>query len=247
LPNRIIKESICTSDTLAQLSWFEQCVFFRLIVLADDYGRYDARPAIISGRGFPLFNLTENQIADALCHLSDVGIIDIYQTRGRPYLQLKTWSMHQSIRAKKSRYPGPEMSHPENNCTHMKTSASNCMQVQADFPVIQSNPIQSESNPIQSTALPRTKPTVEEIAEYISYRKSNVNAQEFYDYYEARGWMSGTTPITDWKAACRAAEKWNRWSRPAGPQAAAQHHDDELTQFERDAIDKMMKKGLYDV
>jgi len=34
-------------------------------------------------------------------------------------------------------------------------------------------------------------------------------------------------------------------ARPARPGSAVQRHDDELTPFEREAIDKMVKKGLY--
>ena len=50
MPNRLIKESVCTSDNLDRLSWFEEAMFFRLIVNCDDYGRMDARPAIL-GQG----------------------------------------------------------------------------------------------------------------------------------------------------------------------------------------------------
>ena len=31
MPNRIIKESICTSDSIAELGWFEEVLFYRLI------------------------------------------------------------------------------------------------------------------------------------------------------------------------------------------------------------------------
>lgn len=34
--NRIIKESICSSPTIDQLSWFEEAFFYRLIVNCDD-------------------------------------------------------------------------------------------------------------------------------------------------------------------------------------------------------------------
>ena len=53
MPNRIIKESICTSDTIDQMSWFEECFWHRLIVNCDDYGRFDARPAVLIIKAFP--------------------------------------------------------------------------------------------------------------------------------------------------------------------------------------------------
>lgn len=47
MPNRIIKESICVSDSIDSLSWFEEVLFYRLIVVCDDYGRFDGRIPII--------------------------------------------------------------------------------------------------------------------------------------------------------------------------------------------------------
>ena len=37
MPNRILKESICRSDTIDHLTWFEEVLFYRLIVSCDDY------------------------------------------------------------------------------------------------------------------------------------------------------------------------------------------------------------------
>lgn len=130
MPNRIIKESICVSDTIAGLSWFDQCLFFRLIVLADDYGRFDARPLIIKGKGFPLVTVTDKQIANGLSNLATAGIVNLYNVGGKPYLQLKTWDKHQSVRAKKSKYPAPD--------DNLQTDVINCNQLQANVPVIQS-------------------------------------------------------------------------------------------------------------
>ena len=42
-------------------------------------------------------------------------------------------------------------------------------------------------------------------------RHSPVDPQGFIDFYASKGWMVGKTPMKDWKAACRNAEKWERW------------------------------------
>ena len=107
MPNRIIKESICTSDTIDQLTWFEEVFFYRLTVNCDDYGRFDARLPILKARLFPLKSVTEKQISDALHKLSTVGIVTVYEYDGRPYLQLVTWDKHQQIRSRKAKYPLP--------------------------------------------------------------------------------------------------------------------------------------------
>lgn len=109
MPNRIIKESICRSDSIDSLSWFEEVLFYRLIVVCDDYGRFDGRPAIIKGACFPLKDdITKKHISEAIDKLSTAGLVRGYEVRGRLYLQLTTWDCHQQIRAKKSKYPSPD-------------------------------------------------------------------------------------------------------------------------------------------
>ena len=127
MPNRIIKDSICSSDDFEALSWFEQSFFIRLIVTVDDFGRMDARPAILKGRMFPLSNVTERQINDALAKLSTAGMVLLYKVSGKPYLQLTAFGKHQTPRAKESRYPAPE-----NICTQMQADENICTQMQAD-------------------------------------------------------------------------------------------------------------------
>lgn len=58
-----------------------------------------------------------------------------------------------------------------------------------------------------------TPPTLAEVQSYVAERHSAVDPQGFIDFYEAKGWMVGKTPMKDWKAACRNAEKWERWER----------------------------------
>lgn len=109
MPNRIIKESICRSDSIDTLSWFEEVLFYRLIVVCDDYGRFDGRPAIIKGACFPLKDdITKKHISEAIDKLSTAGLVRGYEVRGRSYLQLTAWDCHQQIRAKKSKYPSPD-------------------------------------------------------------------------------------------------------------------------------------------
>ena len=131
MPNRILKESICTSDSVDSLSWFEEVLFYRLIVNCDDYGRFDGRPAIIKNRLFPLKeSLTAKAISKAVNTLVTAGLVVLYEFEGKPYLYLPTWNDHQNVRAKRSKYPSPEgcvIAH-ENICNHMY----------ADVPVIQS-------------------------------------------------------------------------------------------------------------
>lgn len=58
-----------------------------------------------------------------------------------------------------------------------------------------------------------TPPTLAEVQAYVSERQSPVDPQGFLDFYAAKGWMVGKTPMKDWKAACRNAESWECWAK----------------------------------
>ena len=60
-------------------------------------------------------------------------------------------------------------------------------------------------------------PTLAEVQLYVAERHSPVDPQGFIDFYEAKGWMVGKTPMKDWKAACRNAENWDRWKKKSDP------------------------------
>ena len=108
VPNRIIRETICTSDSVDRLSWFEEVLFYRLIVSCDDFGRYDGRAAIIKNRLFPLKeNLTLKTVENALHGLATAGLVILYYREGERFLWLPTWGKYQQQRAKKSKYPDP--------------------------------------------------------------------------------------------------------------------------------------------
>ena len=137
MPNRIIKESICTSDNIDQLSAFQETMFYRLIVNCDDFGRFDGRPKIIASKLFPLKDIRVQQIEDGLRALTSAELVILYEVDGKPFLQMKTWDRHQQIRAKKSKYPAPGSNGNQdvNICKQMISDVSKCPR----------NPIQSES------------------------------------------------------------------------------------------------------
>ena len=140
IPNRIIKESICTSDSIDNLTWFEEVFFYRLIVNCDDYGRFDGRPAILKSRLFPLKDITTKQIEDCLNKLASAGMVVRYTSNAKPFLQISTWENHQQIRNHKSKYPSLD----EADNIQLKSIDINNNQLKSVAPVIQSNPIQSE-------------------------------------------------------------------------------------------------------
>lgn len=200
MPNRIIKESLLVSADYARLTLFERDLFIRLIVAADDYGRYDARPAIIRGRLMPLEEVTAEVIGQGLRALEAKGLIQLYEHEGCAYLRLTGWERHQNIRAKKSRYPAPE---------------SACAQMHADAPVIQSvSESISESESVSEPREAPRPPTAEEVRAYCRSQALSVDADRFVDYYRARAWQVAGKPVKDWRRLCHS---WQQPSRSTGP------------------------------
>ena len=120
MPNRFLKESICTSENIDQLTEFQEIFFYRLMVNCDDFGRYDARPKLLASRLFPLRNVDTEKVNEALVALQNADLITLYTVDRHPYLFLNTWLEHQQKRSDKSKYPDP----PADGCWHPLTEKS---------------------------------------------------------------------------------------------------------------------------
>lgn len=51
------------------------------------------------------------------------------------------------------------------------------------------------------------KPSLEEIRSYCLERGNKVDPEQFFNFYESKGWMVGKSPMKDWRAAIRTWEK----------------------------------------
>ncbi len=132
MPDRILKESICVSEKISSLSDFEYRIWTGLILIADDLGRGDARPAIIKGRAFPLRErITVKDIDVAVHGLAAKGCVSLYTVGGRPYFWFPTWSKHQRVKDAKSKYPSPEDSDQYEKVLDKNHKTSNYNQTQS--------------------------------------------------------------------------------------------------------------------
>lgn len=51
------------------------------------------------------------------------------------------------------------------------------------------------------------KPSIKEIRDYCLERKNKIDPEQFYNFYESKGWMIGKNKMKDWRAAVRTWEK----------------------------------------
>jgi hypothetical protein len=109
MPNRIIKDSISKSEKVSGLTDFQFRLWVHLITYVDDFGRGDARAAIIKGACFPFRErLANKDIEKGIAELADAGCVGLYKVDGKPYLYLPNWDEHQRVRNKVSKFPSPE-------------------------------------------------------------------------------------------------------------------------------------------
>ena len=242
MPNRILKESVTTSENIDRLTAFQETVFYRLIVTCDDYGRADARPKLLASKLFPLKDIRPAQIEDALRGLTSAELVITYTVGGKPFLQMKTWDRHQQVRNKVSKFPSPDEA--DEICNQLISNDINCNQLISNVTVIQSNPIQSESvsesNPRENArARAFTPPSVGEVAEYINLKGYDIDAEAFVAFYASKGWKVGSTPMKDWKAA---VVTWAKRDKQTHPKQNARPEKESTFS----ALSRMAKEGWFD-
>lgn len=115
MPNRLLKEGIVDSDRINSLSAEAEVCFYRLLVVSDDLGRMDARPAIVRARCFPLKEQSNisAKIEIWLEELAKSKLIARYVVEARPYLAIANWD--QRVRSN-GKYPAPVDGQPPDKC-----------------------------------------------------------------------------------------------------------------------------------
>lgn len=126
MPTRYLKPGVRDSEAIDNLSPQAEVLFYRLLVTVDDFGRFDARPAMIKAQCFPIKDsISIVKCKDLLDELNNKGLIYIYEAGGKLNLMMCKWD--NVPRAKESKYPAPE-----DACLHLHTSVN---QLNTDVPL----------------------------------------------------------------------------------------------------------------
>lgn len=116
MPTRYLKPGIRDSELIDKLTSPAEVLFYRLIVTVDDFGRTDARPAMIKAACFPVKeSATPAKCAALLDEIAAAGLILLYEVDGKPYLQMQKWD--NAPRSSASKFPAPP-----DGCAHLHTT-----------------------------------------------------------------------------------------------------------------------------
>ena len=77
------------------------------------------------------------------------------------------------------------------------------------------------------------KPSLDEVRAYCEERNNDVDAENFFNFYEAKGWKIGKDAMRDWKAAIRT------WERRTAPSVAREERKESVMERNFRMMDEM--------
>jgi hypothetical protein len=130
MPSRLLREGILTSERIDQLEAAAEVFYRRLMSKVDDFGLFDARPAILRSSLFPLRvdRVREAEIARWLVACESAGVVALYSHAGKPYGQMLDTGWQTRSEPK---FPLP----PWGQGSPVRATENSCKQPQTPVPV----------------------------------------------------------------------------------------------------------------
>lgn len=104
MANRVLRDWTF-SENIDLLSYPSEVFFTRLIMKADDYGRFYASPKLLKAALFPLREVSKEEIISMLKECNECGIIRLYSDNEKQYLEIVDFG--QRLRVMNSKFPEP--------------------------------------------------------------------------------------------------------------------------------------------
>lgn len=161
-------------------------------------------------------------IKQALSMFKELGLIEVLENGAIYMLDIQNFIGKGSTEADRQRLYDRRISEErkQNKLTQSRNLEEICKKSTPEIELELEKDIEIEKE-IHSSAKSTTtkrkrfeKPTLSQITQYCLERNNNVNAEQFYDYYESNGWKVGKNSMKDWKAAVRTWEKNNYNRKP---------------------------------
>lgn len=160
-------------------------------------------------------------IKQALSMFKELGLIEVLENGAIYMLDIQNFIGKGSTEADRQRVYDRRISEErkQNKLTQSRNLEEICKKSTPEIEIELEKDIEIEKE-IHSSAKSTTtkrkrfeKPTLSQITQYCLERNNNVNAEQFYDYYESNGWKVGKNAMKDWKACVRTWER-NGYDKP---------------------------------
>ena len=212
--SRMIRKGFVDSDRVSSLaSWFDECVYHRLLLVADDYGLFDARPAYVRAQLFStkLDKVREADVQRALLECERAGLIRFYEVDGKRYLEVLRYG--QRAGRTQPKYPLPadfSGSLPQSAAICRRLPHSAALDGDGDGDVYGDGDVRASHT--TGVALDRTRPLPDEVLPVMAAlnlaplqgEAISECVTRFIDEMEASGWCDRRgVPLHDWRPAAR--------------------------------------------
>ena len=210
---RMFAKSLIDSDLFLDMPLSTQALYFHLSMRADDEGFVNNPKKILRMIGADEDSL-RILIAKQFILPFDSGIVVIKHWRIHNYIQKDRFkkTVYTAERAQLVSNENGEYSISDTECIHDVSS----LDTQYSIGKVSIDKVSIGEEDGEASASPDSpekksnrfvKPTVEQIAAYCQERGNGINAEKFFNYYEAIGWHVGKNPMKNWKAAVRTWEQ----------------------------------------
>ena len=153
-------------------------------------------------------------IKQALSMFKELGLIEVLENGAIYMLDIQNFIGKGSTEADRQRLYDRRISEErkQNKLTQSRNLEEICKKSTPEIEKELEKEIKIEKE-IDSSASTTTKrkrfekPSISDIKQYCIERNNNIDASQFYDYYESNGWKVGKNSMKDWKAAVRTWER----------------------------------------
>lgn len=195
---RMFSKQITDSDAFIEMPLSTQCLYFHLGMQADDDGFINAPKRIQRVIG---------SSDDDLKLLIGKGFIIPFQSG---VVVQKHWHINNNIRS--DRYKETVYLEEKAMLENKPNGAYSLVGLSDGIPMVSVDKYRLEEDRLDKDRVGEdsrekngrfTPPTLQEVQEYVSEKGYQIDAENFIDFYESKGWMIGKNKMKDWKAAIR--------------------------------------------
>ena len=247
MANRVIKDSIWKSKSLAKLKPYFQDQFTRWLLLADDWGRFNADPEVIRGLVYPKRKESVSKVLSIRSVFYDSGHLFVWDDGEMEWGFFVGWDNHQFVGSLQYDSDGKRIRHrrktpePPKHLLdkYLQTNRSSAEQVGAKVPIPIPNPI------------PNPNPNIVEVIKHLNLKTKKAYSLKphtsNYELIGARlneGWTAEQCKrVIDVKCSQWLGDaKWEIYLRPS-TLFRKSHFEDYLNEKELCQICK--GKGTY--
>lgn len=187
------------------MSYGAQSLYVSLLTLVDDWGRYDARVALLYGECFVLRSDSNPQETAAFrSELREVGLIEIYEVEGKEYLQLTNWQERKRGPSKFPDQPAGNRSNPQETAAESRLLSLSPSLSPKSEPEPESSPLSPPDTHAQDAGLP----TWEEVKAEAGMRNvPEASAKKFFEHHQNNSlWVNQFQRLINWR------EKLTTWA-----------------------------------